>query len=265
MRLFKIAGIAVTALTTVTASALAQEPTSQTPTTQTTQTQTKSEDQAQAAVRTYTGCLMTEPAYRRAHNLGSGAVGGMGLGDEFVLTDVTVSTAKEGAAVSEPSSSSAVSSSSTATSTCADKGVAYRLTGTAEEKIKGLVGHQLEVQGRLKHADDVTAAGTPESGKLPAEVEIVSFRDVPSPTAMTTEPTPPQPPTPPVTPPQRQVEPPTTPPPATSTVEPSRTTPTTTQPRELPHTASPMGVLLLVGALALASGLVLNVWRRRAF
>lgn len=244
LSLFKIAGIAAAAFVTITPSALAQTPPN---------TQPKMSDTA--ATQTFTGCLMTEPDYRKAHNLGEGALKGVGLGDEFVLVDVKVSPAKATAATTPSSDASAASASASTSSmkSCADKGLAYRLTGTAEEKIKGLVGHQLEIQGRFKHADDVAANGTQPGEKLPAEVEIVSFRDAPGPMAVSEPATAPAPPsTPPATP--------------SSTVAAPRTPPAApaTEPHDLPHTASSSPLLALVGVLALSSGLVLTLLRRRA-
>jgi LPXTG-motif cell wall-anchored protein len=223
MQLFKIAGIVVATAVVVAPSALAQT----------------------AATQTFTGCLMTEPDYRRAHNLGEGAAKGLGLGDEFVLVDVKVSPAK-GTAAMTPSSDTPAVSASASTSKCADRGQAYRLTGTAEEKIKGLVGHQLEVQGRFKHADDVPA----KPGELPAEVEIVSFREAPAVTVS-------EPPAATVATPPATVATPRTPAPVS---EPAPATP----PRELPRTASSAPLLALVGVLALGSGLALTLLRRRA-
>jgi len=252
---------------------------------------------------------MTEPAYRRAHNLGAGAAGGLGLGDEFVLVDVKVSDANNmsgsmsssdnstgsSASSSNSSMSSSSSTSSASMSTCADQGVAYRLTGTAEEHIKGLVGHQLEVQGRFKHANDASATGTSATGtsstsstsststtdddkKLPPEVEIVSFREAPVATtaAMSTtsndtrssaDTTSTTPMVSTRTQPQYQPQPqtPTTTTPTTSFDRSSTTdTSATTTPRRMPHTASAMPLLAALGALALAAGFALTVLRRHA-
>ena len=258
----KTAGMTIAALLT-TASALAQTPAQTPPPTQSTAT---------AATQTFAGCLMKESDYRRAHNLGDGAVGGVGLGDEFVLVDAKISAAK-GATV--PSGASATGSSTPSTiatsasaSTCADQGVAYRLTGSDEERLKTLVGRQLEIQGRFKHAADAAAGGTRPDEKLPAEVEILSFREAPGPApvsepAVTAPPpvaTPPvvtPPPTPPTPPPASRVETPRaqTPPPVTTPAP---------EPRELPRTASSSALLLLVGVLALSSGVALTIARRRA-
>ena len=298
MRMSTIGAIAVASFFTVTTAAFAQTPTQtqpQTPTQTSPQTQpqpqtppppTPAQPQTQpppqtpppstttptqtspqtsksgdtAAMQTFTGCVMSEPDYRKAHNLGEGALKGAGLGDEFVLVDVKVSpvrgtaSASSGSDMSASTSRPGSTSSSMSASSCADKGQAYRLTGTQEEKIKGLVGHQLEVQGRFKHADDVAEAGA-GSGKLPAEVEIVSFREVPGRTAVTE----------PVTPSASVTRTPDRT--ATPTTEPRQTTeprPSTTEPKTLPHTASPAPLLALVGLLALSSGVALTVLRRRA-
>src|SRR5262249_52539920 len=40
-----------------------------------------------------TGCLVKEGDYRKAHHLGSGALGGVGLGDEFVVVNATIEPA----------------------------------------------------------------------------------------------------------------------------------------------------------------------------
>lgn len=254
MQLSRMTGIAVAALLVGAPVALAQ-------TTSQTQSPT-SKTGVTEATQTFTGCLMTESAYRAAHHLGAGAAGGLGLGDEFVITDVTVSPAK---AASDTTSTSkpaiSTTSSSSSAMTCADKGVAYRLTGQQEEKIKpmNIVGREIEVQGRFKHADDVTPSGAPTSGNLPAEVEIVSFREAPAPApAGVSEPAPPvTPPTPPPATVAPRPTPPIPPEPATST------TPTTSEPKELPHTAGSSGLIALIGLFALGSGLAMAAWRRR--
>jgi LPXTG-motif cell wall-anchored protein len=167
-------------------------------------------------------------------------------------------------------STSSSTSSKTSASKCVDRGTAYRLTGTNEEKIKGLVGHQLEIQGRFKHADDVTAssATSGEKEKLPAEVEIVSFREAPGRDAVN-EPAASTAPASSTTEPAAKAQ--TTPrtPPASPTMEPARpqtdTPPANPKPEkgELPRTASSTPLLALIGVLALCSGFILTVVRRR--
>src|SRR5262245_3140502 len=125
MQVSKIAGLALAALFSVTPAAFAQTP-AQTPAQPAAQTRARPNDAA--ATQTFTGCLMKETDYRRAHNLGGGAAGGVGLGDEFVLVDVKVSPAM-GAAAAPSSNRPAASAASATATTCADQGVAYRVTG----------------------------------------------------------------------------------------------------------------------------------------
>jgi hypothetical protein len=266
MRLSRIAGIAITALVTVAPPVLAQ-----------TQPQTKAPTRETSATQVFTGCLMKESDYRTAHKLGEGAVKGVGLGDEFVLVDVQTSPASAAPTASRPASTPAATASAS-TTTCADQGLAYRLTGSDEEKLKTLVGRKLEITGRLKQAADVAAGGTRPDAKLPAEVEIVSFRQagdgpVSEPAATTPRPQATQPPPQSATPP---VTPPPPPPSSAQTARPQPTTPATapaTQPApadrpaersELPRTASSSALVGLVGLLALGSGIALTVLRRRA-
>jgi LPXTG-motif cell wall-anchored protein len=212
---------------------------------------------------------MTERDYRSAHNLGAGQVGGVGLGDEFVLVDVKVSPAKATAAT-PPTDTPMVGASAQTTSPtkCADQGTAYRLAGSNEEQLKTLVGRHVEVQGRFKNADDATASGARPEGALPAEVEIVSFREAPAPEAVTAPTaTTAQPTSTPIAPPPAQVAPPpaqAAPPPAqVAPPPPPAPTPATETRRELPATASSTTLLALIGVLALSSGLALTVIRRR--
>lgn len=266
MRLSRIAAIAAAAVVTVTPAVLAQ--TSTPPQTQTPTVQTPPQSRDTAATQTFTGCLMTERDYRRAHNLGDGALGGVGLGDEFVLVDVKVSAAPASPAAAPPSDRPAVAASaSTSPTTCADKGVAYRVMGSDEEKLKDFVGRQVAIVGRFKEAADATgAAQTAE--KLPAEIEIVSFSEAPA-TAPVTAPasdpvtaTPPPPPPPPAASSTVQATRPTTTPATPPVTEPAPAA--AAERRELPRTASSSALLALIGVVALSSGVVLTVLRRRA-
>ena len=261
MRSSQITGIALGAFFTVAASAFAQTPPpqpppTQTPPPQTEPTQTKSTEAA--PTQTFAGCLMTERDYRSAHSLGAGQVGGVGLGDEYVLVDVKVSPAK--ATTAAPASDTPAVSATAQTAspaTCPDKGTAYRLTGSDEEQLKTLVGRHLEIQGRFKNADDVAAAGARPEGTLPAEVEMVSFREVPAPASVTV---------PTTLPTAQPTSAPVTPPPTAQTTplpQPPTPVPATEARRELPATAGSTALFALIGVLALGSGLVLTVVRRR--
>ena len=262
MRQSQVTGIAIAAFFSVTLSAFAQTPTPQTPTPQT----------PTAATQTFTGCLMTEPDYRRAHNLGAGTVAGAGLGNEYVLVDVKVSPAKDPAATAPSSGTPAAraSGSTSSTAKCADQGTAYRLTGPAETKMKEFVGRQVEIQGRFKDPED------PRTGeKMPNEVVVLSFIEAPAPVAVS-EPAAPPPPVQTATPPPVQTTPPpvqTTPPPVQTTppvvqttppTPPAQAAPVTTPRTELPRSASSTFLLALVGVLALSSGLAMTMMRRRA-
>ena len=265
----KIAAVAIAALF-VSGSAFAQtqsppqtqtsapqKPTSQTQsTTPPAKSQTNSDEKNEkAATQTFTGCVMTEPDYRQAHNLGKGALGGAGLGDEYVLVDVKTSpeTANSPAA-SDTTLPPASSDKTGSMGKCADQGTAYRLTGTQEKKIKGLVGQEIEVRGRFKHADDVIAAGgTRPDEKLPAEVEIVSFHAVGQAATMT------QP-----APAPRTAVTSAAPRPQSETPSPQTPAQPATPKSELPHTASSTPLLAAIGLLALSSGFALSLRRRRA-
>jgi hypothetical protein len=251
MDLAKVAGITAAALMTVAPPAFAQA-------------QTKTTDIA--TTQTFTGCLMTEPAYRKAHNLGSGAMGGVGLGDELVLVDAKVSPAS-GATADAKATAKALDQEQHADKkagtdvasgkTCADQGMAFRLTGAAEDplsKMKNLLGQEVVIQGRFKDAKDAAMGGTPAADKLPAEVVIESFQPAPAATPVT------EPPAAVATP-----QPVTPPPPPVATPAPApMTTPAPAPPKELPHTAGSDELLGLVGAVTLFSGALVSAFRRRA-
>jgi hypothetical protein len=208
---------------------------------------------------------MTERDYRAAHNLGAGQVGGVGLGDEYVLVDVKVSEAKS-ADVTPPVATPAAGARPSAESAnkCADKGMAYRVTGSDEEQLRTLVGRHVEIQGRFKNAEEASAGSRPD-GSLPAEIEMISFREAPAP--MTDEAQTKAPASPPIAPPPAAAAPPATEPrPAQPTVDPARgqatDAPATTR-RELPQTAGSTALLGAIGALALGAGLALTIVRRR--
>lgn len=270
MRSSQITGIALGAFFTVTASAFAQTPPTQPPPTQTPPPQTEpmqAKSTEPAATQTFAGCLMTERDYRSAHNLGAGQVGGVGLGDEYVLVDVKVSPAKATAAAPMSDRPAVDATAPTASpATCPDKGTAYRLTGSDEEQLKSLVGRHVEVQGRFKNPADASALGARPEGTLPVEVEMVSFREVPAPASVTVPRTLPtaEPTSAPVTPPPTaQVAPPPPPPAQVAVPQPPTPVPATEARRELPATAGSTALFALIGVLALVSGLALTVVRRR--
>jgi len=113
---------------------------------------------------TVVGCLIREADYRKAHNLGKGALGGVGLGDEFVLVDAMPA-----------SNSTAAPSSGTCTETGAGK--AYRTTGKLEEQLKPFVGHRIEITGQFDHERDAKTAAGETNATLPPEIRIASYRE----------------------------------------------------------------------------------------
>jgi hypothetical protein len=257
MRMPTMSGIGLAAMLVVSSAALAQT-TPQAPGDEPAQPAQATPAQTppagdRAATMTLVGCLMSEPDYRRAHNLGNGALGGVGLGDEFVLVDASAVGA---ASASAPSAS------------CTEQGTgtAYRLTGKIEEApLKALVGHRVEVTGRMKHAASTTTA---QSGsKLPEEFEIVSYHEATGGMAATS-PQPAPSTTPPVSAPSTPAPTVSTPTPAPTpeprTPQPNTATPSTDTRRELSHTASPDALVGLLGFLSLGSGVSLRLLRRRA-
>jgi len=202
---------------------------------------------------TVTGCLMSESAYRQAHNLGKGALNGAGLGDEFVIVDATTAPASN---VPKPNDVKrerpAPSPSSASAAQCAERGngQAYRITGHREEELKGWVGRRLEVTGTLKH-DSSASTGTVAAGKLPEELDMADYREVAAGApAAAVRPSAPEPATQ-VS--RSDTRPDTSAPPATS----RRTTR-----RGLPKTASDAPLVALIGILSLAAGSGLWLTRR---
>ena len=189
---------------------------------------------------TLVGCLVRESDYRQKHNLGGGAAGGMGLGDELVIVDTnTTSTTPVATSTNTAPAESPASPSSSAIN-CADtgKGPAYRLTGSMEDKLKAFVGRSVEVRGDFEPDRD-------RESKLPEEVNVRSYREHTA-TAET------------VSAPAVVAEVRTEPAPVAEAavaevamVEENRSTT-----REaLPRTASPVPFIGLIGLLSLGSGL----------
>lgn len=123
------------------------------------------------------GCVQKEADYRQAHNQGRGGAAGTGagVGDEFVLINVSLATQglkPESAATAEN---------------------AYALTGSNEEKVKDYVGKRVQITGKVKPAEkSATAspsgatAGKPATGAAPSgqdqdlrELEVISVAGAP--------------------------------------------------------------------------------------
>lgn len=120
---------------------------------------------------TISGCIQKEADYRKAHDAGrGGAVGtGVGMANEFVLTD----TSGAGASASAGQAGATTGTSGTA----AGRMTAYELTGPGEGQASQYVGRRVEVTGRLKAADTDAAGratGGATAGQPPAGVDVTS-------------------------------------------------------------------------------------------
>jgi hypothetical protein len=123
---------------------------------------------------TVTGCIQREADYRRARDAGRGGVAGtgVGVGNEFVLTEASASpSSTAGARTTEPGSPTGTAGSSAASST------AYELTGPNERQVSAYVGRRVEITGKLKPAETDAAGrttGGASAGKPPAGVDVAS-------------------------------------------------------------------------------------------
>jgi hypothetical protein len=164
------------------------------------------------ASMTVTGCLMKEADYRKAHHLGKGAFGGLGLGDEFVLVEGSCDAAN---------------------------GTAYRMTGKEEKELMPFVGHRIEVTGQFDHKRDAKIAAGEVKAKLPPEIKIASFREAPATATASAAPAP--------------TTPSAAPPAAPAAPEQTVASNETRANRELPHTASNLPLIGLIGLISLSA------------
>ena len=212
--------------------------------------QQKTQASPPSGTMTLTGCLIREADYRRAHGLGKGALGGVGLGDEFVLVDATEVPSGSGPAATEPSSTSPSPSAQRCTET--GTGRAYRMTGKAEDKLKPFVGHRMQITGEFDHERDAKTAAGQTNAKLPAEIKIASYREAPAsqaaPSASAN--------VPPATPPASSAPPPPSKPSEVASNQ-------TSEPRPLPHTASNEPLIALAGLIGLTAALGVRLFRFR--
>jgi len=197
------------------------------------------------ASMTVVGCLIRETDYRRAHGLGKGAIGGLGLGDEFVLVDATTAAAPASTAPANRSSAQTPATPSTAAG-CTEKGTgkAYRTTGKLEEELKGFVGRRIEVTGQFDHERDAKTAAGETDAKLPPEIRIASFREAPA-----------------VVSNSANTAPAAAPVPSSPQTVASNQTPAE---RRLPNTAGNEPLFFLIGATCLSGALGMRLLRLRA-
>jgi LPXTG-motif cell wall-anchored protein len=201
---------------------------------------------AEQASITVVGCLEKESDYRSAHKLGKGAIGGVGLGDEFVLVDASPAAGASGTAASAGASNANAASATTPSAGCTERGggQAYRLTGQAEEKLKPYVGRMMEITGSWDHARDARTAAGQTNATLPPEIKIATFREAPGSSA--------------------NAAPASVPSSVEARNEPAPAPPPAPQ-ASLPNTASHEPLIALIGFASLAVALGLHFVRRRAF
>jgi hypothetical protein len=108
------------------------------------QTTTPAPQQAGSAARTVTlvGCIQGEADYRKAGNLGRGGTAGtgVGVGNELVLIDATITSA------------GAAPAAGAATGTTGPAARDYKLTGANEGKAVQFRGKRVEIIGTIKPA-----------------------------------------------------------------------------------------------------------------
>jgi hypothetical protein len=129
--------------------------------------QPKSGDRQQPEQQvTVTGCVQREADYRSAKDAGKGGVAGtgVGVGNEFVLTNASL----------KGSSSSTAGTAGTSGSSAAN---AYEITGPNEGELASHIGKRVEVMGKIKAAE-TTASGRPTggatAGQPPSGVDVAS-------------------------------------------------------------------------------------------
>ncbi len=114
----------------------------------------------QAEQVTLLGCIQSEADYRRAQDKNRGGVAGtgVGVGNEFILTNASMAT--QGLSPTAPAADPA-----------------YELTGPNEGKVKEFVGKRVEIIGTLKPAE-VSPSGRPTGGATagppPTGIDVTS-------------------------------------------------------------------------------------------
>jgi hypothetical protein len=168
------AGLVLTLI--VSAQALAQQSTP-TPTQQPSAVSDQQKDATSAQSITVTGCVLKESSVLKRGALGSATMG-MGMGDEFVLTQAKLSTSNtatekpEAAAPAQPNEPAGTSGSTT------DFGKVYRLTGDKENDLKTYIGQRVEIVGKFKHEEDARNEAVGTSGRAPGELTAANTPEI---------------------------------------------------------------------------------------
>jgi hypothetical protein len=124
------------------------------------------------------------------------------------------------------------------------------MTGKLERELKPFVGRRVEITGKFDHERDARTAAGETNAKLPAEVEIASYREAPASDVATAAPRSPEP----AAPAQARNEPPP---------QPDRNPPPAPR-QSLPRTASNTPLIALVALLSLCAALAVGFVRRLA-
>lgn len=121
---------------------------------------------------TVAGCIQREADYRKAQDAGRGGVAGsgVGVGNEFVLTNASTAKGEPGA------TGTAGVTPETPTGTSGAASVAYELTGANEGQAATLVGRRVEITGTLKAAEVQGGAptGGVTAGRPPAGIDVAT-------------------------------------------------------------------------------------------
>jgi hypothetical protein len=123
---------------------------------------------------TVMGCIQREEDYRRARDAGRGGVAGtgVGVGNEFVLVNATMSpaTGPSGTVGTTPGTATG-----TGGATAGDN--AFELTGPNEGQAAQFVGRRVEIMGQLKPAETAPSGqptGGATAGRPPEGIDIAS-------------------------------------------------------------------------------------------
>ena len=141
------------------------------------QTQMPHQDHTAAQQVTIVGCVQREADYRSANNLGrGGAVGtGVGVGNEFVLINASMSTSMTSTAGAATGTTTGTAGTAGGAAT-AGAGQAFEVSGEKEAQLEQYVGKRVEVVAKLKAAEMGPAGttGGATAGKPPTGVDITS-------------------------------------------------------------------------------------------
>jgi hypothetical protein len=119
---------------------------------------------------TITGCVQRESDYRSAKDKGRGGAAGtgVGVGNEFVLTDASIASG---------TTAESTTATGTSGSSMSGSGTDFELTGSNEGQVEQYVGKRVEITGKLKPAEtDASgrATGGATAGAPPSGVDVAS-------------------------------------------------------------------------------------------